>query len=70
MQQTEAKHDSIIEDIHCTRRRIAEKFGGDLLAMIEDARQRQESSGHPMWRPHPPTRAAQPKGSANKATKK
>ncbi|HAK94557.1 MAG TPA: hypothetical protein DCM87_06045 [Planctomycetes bacterium] len=70
MQQTEATHDSTIEDIHRTRRRIAEKFGGNLLAMIEDARQRQESSGHSMWRPHPPKPAAQPKGSARKATRK
>ena len=61
MKPTESKHDSMIEDIHRTRRRIAERFGGNLLAMIEDARTRQKSSGHPMWQPHASNHAVQPK---------
>jgi hypothetical protein len=43
--------DPIIDEIHATRRAMAEKFGGDLNAMLEDARQRQEASGRTIWRP-------------------
>ena len=31
-------HDTTISDIHQTRRRIAEKFGYDLIAIVEDAK--------------------------------
>ena len=41
--------DTVIEEIHRTRRQIAEKFGGDIAAMIEDARKRQAASGRPIW---------------------
>jgi hypothetical protein len=44
-------HDTTISDIHQTRRRIAEKFGHDLIAIVEDAKNRQASSGHTIWRP-------------------
>jgi hypothetical protein len=46
-------HDTTISDIHRTRRRIAEKFGGDLSAILEDAKKRQESCGHTIWRRSP-----------------
>lgn len=46
-------HDTTISDIHRTRRRIAEKFGGDLSAILEDAKKRQENSGHTIWRRRP-----------------
>ena len=42
--------DTIIEEIHRTRRRMAEKFGGDITAILEDARKRQEASGRPVWK--------------------
>jgi (p)ppGpp synthase/HD superfamily hydrolase len=45
--------DTTIEDIHATRRRIAEKFGHDLAAIVEDAKKRQAASGHEIWRPQP-----------------
>jgi hypothetical protein len=45
--------DTTISDIHQTRRRIAEKFGHDLSAIVEDAKNRQASSGHTIWRPSP-----------------
>lgn len=51
MTQSAPDRDSIIEDIHRTRRRIAEKFGGDLLAILEDAKRRQATSGREIWRP-------------------
>lgn len=41
--------DTTIEDIHRTRERLAEKFGGDIKAILEDARQRQAASGRPIW---------------------
>jgi hypothetical protein len=41
--------DTTIDDIHRTRQRLAEKFGGDVNAILEDARQRQAASGHPIW---------------------
>jgi len=37
--------DTIIESIHRTRRRIAEKFSGDVAEILEDARTRQAASG-------------------------
>lgn len=51
MTQTVPDRDTTIEDIHRTRRRIAEKFGGDLSAILEDARKRQAASGREIWRP-------------------
>jgi hypothetical protein len=42
--------DTTIEEIHRTRREIAEKFGGDIAAILEDARKRQAASGRPVWR--------------------
>jgi hypothetical protein len=57
MKPIPSNHDTTIEEIHRTRRRIAARFGGNLLAMIEDARKRQEISGHPMWLPQAPDQA-------------
>ena len=37
--------DSTIADIHKTRDRISDDFGGDIQAITEDARKRQEQSG-------------------------
>ena len=51
MTQKPSDRDTTIEDIHRTRRRIAEKFGHDLAAIVEDAKQRQASSGHEIWKP-------------------
>ncbi len=41
--------DTIIDEIHRTRERLAEKFGGDIKAILEDARRRQAVSGRPIW---------------------
>jgi hypothetical protein len=43
------ERDTTIEEIHCERRRIAEKFGGDIAAILEDARIRQKASGRAIW---------------------
>ncbi len=37
--------DTTIADIHKTRERISDAFGGDIHAITEDARTRQEQSG-------------------------
>ncbi len=41
--------DPILDEIHRTRQQIAEKFGGDIKAILEDAWKRQEASGHAIW---------------------
>jgi hypothetical protein len=41
--------DTIIEEIHRTRQQMAEKFAGDIAAILEDARKRQEASGRAIW---------------------
>ncbi len=41
------RHDTTIADIHRTRERISDAFGGDIHAITEDARKRQEQSGRP-----------------------
>lgn len=43
--------DYIVDEIHQTRREMSDRFGGDFLAMVEDARRRQEASGWPVWQP-------------------
>ena len=53
MTQKSPDRDTTIEDIHATRRRIAEKFGHDLAAIVEDAKKRQATCGHEIWRPKP-----------------
>jgi len=41
--------DTTIDEIHRTRERLAEKFGGDIKAILADARRRQAESGRPVW---------------------
>ena len=41
--------DTTIDDIHRTRERLAEQFGGNIKAILDDARRRQATSGHPLW---------------------
>ena len=49
MIQKTTNRDPIIDEIHRTRQRMAEKFGGDIAAILEDARKRQEASGRAVW---------------------
>lgn len=44
--------DTIIDEIHRTRREMSDRFGGDFRLMLEDARRRQAESGRPTWRPN------------------
>ena len=43
--------DPVLDEIHRTRREISERFGGDLKAILDDARERQNASGSPIWSP-------------------
>ena len=45
MAQEPTDRDTTIEDIHRTRRRIADKFRHDLAAIVEDDKKRQATSG-------------------------
>ena len=49
MSRKKNKSDTTIEDIHRTREQMAEKFGGDIATILEDARKRQAASGRPVW---------------------
>jgi hypothetical protein len=49
MSQKKNNSDTTIEEIHRTRERMADKFGGDIAAILEDARKRQAASGRPVW---------------------
>lgn len=60
---TETSSDKIISELHRIREGIAESFGGDLRKYTDDARSRQQTSGHPIWSggraqaPKPPLRS-------------
>ena len=45
--------DPILDEIHETRQRIAERFNYDIAAILADARQRQAALGRPIWRGQP-----------------
>ena len=49
MIQKKSNSDTTIEEIHRNRQRMADKFGGDIAAILEDARKRQAASGRPVW---------------------
>jgi len=54
--------DTIIDEIHRTRERMADKFGGDIAAILEDARKRQEASGQPVWQGRSSNKSLNPTG--------
>jgi hypothetical protein len=43
------ERDTIIDEIHQTRRAIADKFDRDIAAILDDARKRQAASGRAVW---------------------
>ena len=57
--------DPVIDEIHRTRREISERFGGDLHAILADARQRQAASGRPVWSPESANKPMHPSGSSD-----
>jgi hypothetical protein len=48
-QKKKNNSDTTIQEIHRTREQMADKFGGDIAAILEDARKRQAASGRPVW---------------------
>ena len=52
--------DSTIEEIHQTRREISDRFGGDLVAIAEDAARRLAASNRPVWQPQHGKQSAAP----------
>ena len=54
--------DTIIDEIHRTRRMMADKFGGDFRLMLDDARRRQTESGRPIWQPNTTNKTIHPSG--------
>ena len=57
------KRDTTIEEIHRTRERMADKFAGDIAAILDDARKRQAASGRAVWRG--PSSLVEPPASPN-----
>ena len=62
MIQKQNNRDTTIDEIHRTRQQIADKFGGDIAAILEDARKRQADSGRPVWQGSPSNKAMHPSG--------
>ena len=62
MIQKKNNRDTTIEEIHRTRQQMADKFGGDIAAILEDARRRQAASGRPIWQGPTLNKAMHPSG--------
>lgn len=45
------KTDPIVDEIHAVRRKISDRFGGDVHAIAADANARMLASGCPIWKP-------------------
>jgi len=45
------KAESVIDEIHRIRREISDRFGGDIVAIANDAARRQAASKRPVWQP-------------------
>jgi len=54
--------DTTIDDIHRTRERLTAKFGGDIKAILADARRRQAESDRPIWHGPSANKAVNPSG--------
>ena len=54
--------DTTIDEIHRTRERLAAKFGGDIKAILADARRRQADSDRPVWHGRSANNAVNPSG--------
>lgn len=57
--------DTIIDEIHRTRQQIADKFDGDISAILDDARKRQAASGRPVWQDKTTSTAMPPSDDAS-----
>ena len=48
---TRTPNESVLAEIHRIRREISDRFGGDVVAIAEDAAPRQAASNRPVWQP-------------------
>jgi len=48
---TQKTSDCPTDEIHRIRREISDRFGGDIVAIAEDAARRQAASNRPVWQP-------------------
>ena len=62
MTQDNINRDPVMDEIHRTREQIADKFGGDIARILEDARTRQAASGRAVWRGPSPNKGTGPTG--------
>ena len=62
-----SKTDTVIAEIHRTRREISERFNGDIDAIAEDAAQRLAKSGRPIWRPRSTNKTMHPSGAVERS---
>ena len=59
-----SKTDTVIAEIHRTRREISERFNGDIDAIAQDAARRLAESGRPIWQPKTTNKTMQRSGEA------
>lgn len=59
---TQKLTESPIDEIHRIRREISDRFGGDIVAIAEDAARRQAKSNRPVWQPDTTNQAMHPSG--------
>jgi len=59
---TQSKIDTTIEAIHEIRRKISERFNGDVFAIARDAARRQRESNRPIWCPDTTNNPIHPSG--------
>jgi hypothetical protein len=62
------KPESIIEELHRIRREISDRFGGDIIAIANDAADRLARSGRPVWKPHAESTVSQESGDHSQPT--
>ena len=62
MIQKRTTTDPVLDEIHRARREISDRFGGDLHAILDDARKRQAASRRPVWAPGSANQAMQRSG--------
>jgi len=61
------KPESAIDEIHRIRREISDRFGGDIVAIADDAARRQAASKRPVWQPKTANQAADGGGEVERA---
>jgi hypothetical protein len=59
---TQKVTESPIDEIHRIRREISDRFGGDIVAIAEDAARRQAESNRPVWQPNTTNQAMHASG--------